>query len=207
VWTLGNHDVTRFATRWADGDERRVRLALMLLLTLRGTPVLYYGDEIGMAEAEIPEDRVVDPVGLLRDAHRRGRDGARTPMPWTGGAGAGFTPPGVEPWLPFGDTSVNVADQRADPSSVLHLVRDLIALRRADDALRAGPYVPLDAPEGAWAFRRGDRVAVALNLSGEPVTVPGVSGRCEIATDRERDGEAFDGLVELGPWEGIVAIT
>jgi alpha-glucosidase len=207
VWTLGNHDVTRFPTRWADGDERRVRLALMLLLTLRGTPVLYYGEEIGMAEAEIPEDGVVDPVGLLRDPDRDGRDGARTPMPWTGEPGAGFTAPGVEPWLPFGDTAGNVAAQRADPASVLHLVRDLIALRRATADLTSGAYAPLDAPAGAWAYRRGDRVTVALNLSGAAVTVPGVSGRIEIGTDRARDGEAVTDGVALGPREGAVLLT
>jgi alpha-glucosidase len=128
-------------------------------------------------------------------------------MPWTGEPGAGFTAAGVEPWLPFGDTRVNVADERADPNSVLHLVRDLIAFRRSDDALRSGAYVPLDAPEGAWAYRRGDRVAVALNLSEDPVTVPGVSGRIEIATDRARDGEALTDGVALGPWEGVVAIA
>jgi hypothetical protein len=86
-------------------------------------------------------------------------------------------------------------------------VRDLVAFRRADDALRAGAYAPLDAPAGAWAYRRGDRVAVALNLSGEPVTVAGIRGRVAIATDRARDGEALDGQVALGPWEGVVAIT
>jgi alpha-glucosidase len=207
VWTLGNHDVTRFPTRWADGDERRARLALMLLLTLRGTPVLYYGDEIAMAEAAVPDDRIVDPVGLLREPGRPGRDGARTPMPWTGEPGAGFTAPGVEPWLPFGDTGANVAAQRADRGSVLHLVRDLIGLRRTIDDLRGGPYAPLDAPEGAWAYRRGERVVVALNLSDAPVVVPAVRGRIEIATDRARDGEAVPDGVPLRPWEGAVLIT
>jgi len=128
-------------------------------------------------------------------------------MPWTDAAGAGFTAAGVEPWLPFGDLAVNVAAQRADAGSVLHLVRDLIALRRADDALHAGPYTPLDAPDGAWAYRRGDRAAVALNLSDAGVVVPGLSGRVEIGTDRARDGEALEGAVALGPWEGVVAIT
>jgi alpha-glucosidase len=207
VWTLGNHDVTRFPTRWADGDERRVRLALMLLLTLRGTPVLYYGDEIGMVQADVPEDRVVDPVGRLRDGSRFGRDGARTPMPWTGEPGAGFTTAGVEPWLPFGDLSRNVADQRADPRSVLHLVRDLIGLRRTVPDLATGAYAPVDAPEGAWAYRRGERAAVALNLSEADATVPGLSGRIEIATDRARDGEAVSGGIALGPWQGAVLIT
>ena len=184
-----------------------MRLALVMLLTLRGTPILYYGDEIGMPQAEIPDGRVVDPVGLLRDEDDAGRDGARTPMPWTGAPGAGFTAAGVEPWLPFGELAANVADQRADPGSVLHLVRDLIALRRADDALRAGAYAELEAPEGAWAYRRGDRAAVALNLSDAPVEVPGLRGRIEIGTDRARDGEAIDGAVALGPWEGVVAVT
>jgi glycosidase len=128
-------------------------------------------------------------------------------MSWTDAPGAGFTAAGVEPWLPFGVLTVNVAAQRADPGSVLHLVRDLIALRRADDALHAGPFTPLDAPEGAWAYRRGDRAAVALNLSDARVVVPGLSGRVEIGTDRARDGEALEGAVALGPWEGVVAIT
>jgi alpha-glucosidase len=208
VWTLGNHDVTRFPTRWGDGDERRTRLALMLLLTLRGTPVLYYGDEIGMVEADVPEDRIVDPVGLLRDPARSGRDGARTPMPWTGEPGAGFTAAGVEPWLPFGDLSRNVADQRADPGSVLHLVRDLIGLRRTVPDLATGAYAHVDAPAGgAWAYRRGERAAVALNLSDAAVTVPGLSGRIEIATDRARDGEAVGNGIALEPWQGAVLIT
>ena len=207
VWTLGNHDVTRYPTRWARGDERRVRLALMVLLTLRGTPILYYGDEIGLPETDVPPDRVVDPVGLLGDGRRHGRDGARTPMPWTGEPGAGFTAAGVEPWLPFGDLAVNVAAQRADPGSILHLCRDLIALRAGREALRRGAYVPLPAPDGAWAYRRGDRAAVAHNLSGAPVSVEGLAGRVEIATDRARDGEAVRDGLELGPWEGAVLVT
>jgi alpha-glucosidase len=155
----------------------------------------------------VPDDLILDPVGVLRDSRRHGRDGARTPMPWTGEPGAGFTAPGVEPWLPFGDLRVNVADQRADPGSVLHLVRALIGLRASSDALRSGAYVPLDAPEGAWAYRRGERAAVALNLSGEPVTVEGLRGRIEIATGRARDGEAVEGRVALGPWEGVLVLT
>ena len=207
LWTASNHDVVRFPTRWAGDDERRIRVALTILLTLRGTPVLYYGDEIGMAQVDVPGDRIRDPVGLRDDRDEPGRDGARTPMPWTDAPGAGFTAAGVEPWLPFGDLAVNVAAQRADAGSVLHLVRDLIALRRADDALHAGAYTPLDAPDGAWAYRRGDRAAVALNLSDAGVVVPGLTGRVEIATDRARDGEALGGSVALGPWEGVVAIT
>jgi alpha-glucosidase len=204
VWTLGNHDLTRYPTRWADGDVRRVRLALMLLLTLRGTPVLYYGDEVGMADVDVPEDRVVDPVGRLGDPARPGRDGARTPMPWSAQDGAGFTRPGVEPWLPFGELGANVADQREDRDSVLHLTRDLIALRRSRDGLRAGAYIPLDAPAGMWAYRRGDAVTVALNLSGVGGSLDGVRGRIAVGSDRARDGETVAGTLSLGQWEGVV---
>jgi alpha-glucosidase len=143
----------------------------------------------------------------LRDPTREGRDGARTPMPWTGEPGAGFTAADVEPWLPFGDVSVNVAGQRADPGSVLHLVRDLIGLRRTVPDLATGAYAQLDAPAGAWAYRRGERAVVALNLSDAGATVPGVSGRIEIATDRARDGEAVPDSLALGPWQGAVLIT
>jgi alpha-glucosidase len=207
VWTLGNHDLTRFPTRWGEDDERRTRLALMLLLTLRGTPILYYGDEIGMAQADVPEDRVVDPVGLLRDPGHAGRDGARTPMPWSDEPGAGFTSADTEPWLPLGDLSANVAGQRADPGSVLNLVRDLIALRRAGDDLRIGAYEELEAPDGAWAYRRGERATVALNLSDAPVTVAGGRGRVAVGTDRARDGEDAGDAVALAPWEGVVLVA
>jgi alpha-glucosidase len=176
----------------------------MLLLTLRGTPVLYYGDEVGMPQSDVPDDRVVDPVGLLGEPGRRGRDGARTPMPWSAEPGAGFTAPGVEPWLPFGDLTANVADQREDPGSVLTLVRDLIALRRSRADLRTGAYAPLDTPDGAWAYRRGDATTVALNLSGEPASIAGVRGRVAVGTDRARDGAAVHGALELGPWEGAI---
>jgi alpha-glucosidase len=128
-------------------------------------------------------------------------------MPWTDEPGAGFTAPGVEPWLPFADAGASVAAQRADPDSILNLVRDLIALRRGRPDLASGAYAQLDAPDGAWAYRRGDGVTVALNLSDAPVTVAAVSGRIEVATDRARDGEAVADGVALGPWEGAVLIT
>ncbi len=204
VWTLGNHDITRFPTRWAQGDPGLSRCALMLLLTLRGTPVLYYGDELAMPEAQIPPHRVVDPVGLLGDPRRRGRDGARTPMPWRDTPGLGFTLPAVEPWLPFGEAAgVDVESQRADRSSVLWLCRDLIALRRESDDLRTGSYAEVRASDDVWAYRRGDGFLVALNLGDADAAVP-VSGVVAVGTDRSRDGEAVDGTLALGPREGAV---
>ena len=202
VWTLSNHDVSRYATRWADGDPAKARLALMLLLTLRGTAVLYYGDELAMTDTHVPEERLLDPQRL---EHKPSRDPYRTPMPWTGGAGHGFTDDGAEPWLPFGDHhEQNVASQRDDPSSPLHLTRDLIALRRERPDLHSGAYERLDAPAGAWAYRRGDGTVVALNLSDAAVSLPELSGTVLIATGRGRDGESAGDGLELGPWEGVV---
>jgi alpha-glucosidase len=125
-------------------------------------------------------------------------------MPWSDEPGAGFTTADATPWLPFGDLAVNVAAQRDDPGSTLTLVRDLIALRKGTRELTAGDYATLPAPEGAWAWRRGDRFAVAVNFSDTGVVVDGIAGRVAIATDRGRDGEAVGGSVALGPWEGVV---
>jgi glycosidase len=126
-------------------------------------------------------------------------------MPWTPEPGAGFTTPEATPWLPIGlEAGRTVAEQRADRGSVLHLVRDLIGLRRDESDLHRGTYASLPSPDGAWAYARGDGHAVALNLSGEPVTVEGVAGRVLICTHRRRDGERVAGSLELGPWTGAV---
>jgi alpha-glucosidase len=206
VWTGSNHDVGRFPSRWCEGDEARTRLALLMLLTLRGTPFLYYGDEVGMGEVEVPFERLRDPVGRRRWPHDRGRDGARSPMQWE--PGAGFTAPHVEPWLPLGDHEArNVEEQRGDPGSMLWLCRDLIALRRRTPDLRAGAYRTVAAGPGTWAWRRGDRTMVGLNLSDRPVQVGGVEGTVLVGTDRARDGVSVRGRLSLAPWEGVVVAT
>jgi alpha-glucosidase len=202
VWTISNHDIGRFPTRWAGGDQKRARLALVLLLTLRGTPVLYYGDELALPETKLPDGLVLDPQNL---EHKPPRDPARTPMPWSGEEGGGFGDGGADPWLPLGDTSAfNVADQRDDPASALHLVRDLIALRRSSDDLRSGDYRRLESPDGTWAFRRGDGTIVALNMSDAEAEIEDAGGEVAIATDRGRDGERVDGPLRLAPWEAAV---
>jgi alpha-glucosidase len=208
VWTGSNHDVSRLPTRWAAGNADAARCALLLLLTLRGTVFLYYGDELGMPDTEVPRDRLLDPVSISF-APLVDRDAARTPMPWTGGAGAGFTRPGVEPWLPFGDIGAcNVAAQRADRASTLHLVRDLIALRTELVDLRAGAYVPLFVGrDGLWAWRRGDAVVCAVNLADAPATLDGVEGSVRVCTDRHRDGDPVRGGLTLGAWQGAVVTT
>jgi alpha-glucosidase len=145
---LSNHDIVRFPTRMAGGDERKARALLFLLFTLRGTPVLYYGDELGMPQGEIPPGSELDMDG---------RDGARTPLPWNGGW--------TKPWLPLTAKVASVAEQRASDRSFLSYCRSLIAQRRANADLVEGAYESLPSPDGVWAFRRGEHTRVAVNLT------------------------------------------
>jgi len=205
VWTGSNHDMSRLATRWAGGDAAKVRVALVLLLCLRGTPVLYQGDEIGLPDTDVPQDRLRDPLGVAYYPAYAGRDGMRTPMPWRDAPGGGFTAPGVEPWLPSGDLArCNVEDQRADPGSVLHLVRDLLALRRRTPELHGGSYTPLAVEGPGWAWRRGDHHTVAVGMGDGTTVLEGVVGRVLVGTDRGRDGETVDGRLSLHGWEAVV---
>jgi glycosidase len=158
-----------------------------MLLTLRGTPVLYYGDEIAMPDVEVPAERTRDPLFHRFPGSRRGRDPERTPMQWNGRPGAGFSDPGVEPWLPFGDLARNVDAQRRDPASTLNLVRDLIELRRGRGDLRKGGYTTVAAGDGVWAWRRGEGTGIAINFANRPRPQP-FEGRVLIATERGLDG-------------------
>lgn len=205
VWTGSNHDVPRFPTRWAENDPDRARCALMMLMTLRGPVFLYEGDEIGMVDTPLEQEQLADPVSI-RYYPVYLRDGARTPMQWTSAPGAGFTEPGVEPWLPFGDLSVNVEDQRRDPDSFLSLCRDLVGVRDALPDLRAGAYASLDAPDDVLAYRRGERTVVALNLGTAPAKLTDITGTIRIATRRSHDEERVDGTLTLAPSEGVVVL-
>ncbi|HYY09070.1 MAG TPA: alpha-amylase family glycosyl hydrolase, partial [Actinomycetota bacterium] len=203
LWNGSNHDAGRFPTRWADGDERKSRAALTVLLTLRGTALLYYGDEIGMRDVEVPRDRLRDPVGIRHWPQDRGRDGGRTPMQWTG-AGS-FTRDGVEPWLPMGDAAArNVADQREDPGSFLHLCRDLIALRREREDLRSGDSTSVEAPDGVWAWRRGGSTLVAVNQSEGHAELSVGDATVVLGTDPGRAGERVRSAFRMQSWEAVV---
>jgi alpha-glucosidase len=205
VWTGSNHDMSRLATRWAADDPVRIRAAVLLLLGLRGTPVLYQGDEIGLGDVDVPHEDMRDPLGIRYWPHYSGRDGMRTPMPWRNTPGGGFTEAGVRPWLPFGDLgATNVEDQRGDPGSMLHLTRDLIALRQATADLHSGAYRSLPAPAGTWAWGRGERTVVAASMTDGPGLVEGITGSVLIGTDRSRDGAPITGALHLGPWEAVV---
>ena len=194
-YTLGNHDLNRFASRWCDGDDAKVRLALLVFFGLRGALVLYYGDELGLPDTPVTRDRRLDPLG---------RDAERTPMPWRAEPGAGFTEPGVAPWLPFGDLSINVADQRGDLGSVLSFTRDLIELRRSEPDLGRGESETLTADGALWVWRRGEQTVVATNFGDEPTTVADLDGVVRIGTDRARAGERVEGTLHLAPHTGVI---
>ncbi len=153
VWCGSNHDHSRLATRWAKGDERKARAALFLLLTLRGTAVLYQGDELALEDGVVPDDRITDVADPPRDSER-------TPMPWSA-TGDEW----VDPWLPLADSSRNVAEQRADPESTLNYVRGLVEQRRTfGDA----SYRTVPSAAGVWAYARGDATCV-VNLTEDVV--------------------------------------
>ncbi|MDF2387590.1 DUF3459 domain-containing protein [Nostoc ellipsosporum NOK] len=167
-WVLGNHDRPRIATRVGPAQAR---VAMMLLLTLRGTPTLYYGDEIGMEDVAIPPDLIRDPRELNDPGIGLGRDPVRTPMAWDASPNAGFS--AAAPWLPLHpDWRVrNVAAQRGDPASMWRLTQKLLALRHARPALALGDYRPVAAHGDllAWERRLGhDRLLVVLNLGDRP---------------------------------------
>lgn len=194
TWVLSNHDNPRHRTRYG-GGEARARAAAVLLLTLRGTPFLYQGEELGLSDAVVPLDARRDPGG---------RDGSRAPIPWEAAPPHGW--PGAAPWLPFPPDAGahSVERQRAEPGSMLHLYRRLLELRRALPALHAGTLRLLDAPASVLAYERaqaGTRVIVLINFAAEPVRVGGVRGRVLVGTD-DPAGRPFDGT--LSPDEGVV---
>ena len=201
-WVLGNHDNPRVASRIGPA---RARAAMVLLLTLRGTPTLYYGDELGLTDVEIPTERVQDPREKTQPGH--GRDPERTPMPWSAELNAGFSP--GEPWLPLNPDwpKRNVEAERADPDSLLNLTRALLALRRTEPALHSGAWRPLNTEGEVLAYLREDassRWAIAINFSGVAVRfTPPAAGLLELST-RSRQARVDGDHLDLGPHEAVV---
>ena len=188
TWVLSNHDNPRHRTRYG-GSEGRARAAAVLLLTLRGTPFMYQGEELGLTDADVPPDQTVDPGG---------RDGARAPIPWNPAPGHGWAGDPWLPWPPEAGTR-NVEAERADPGSVLHLYRRLLAARGASPALQLGTWTPIDSPDGVIAYERtydDDRRVVIVNFTEDekPVGLPG-DWTVEVASD---------GVGEGGPYAGTI---
>jgi len=213
-WVLGNHDQHRVATR---AGIAQARVANMFLLTLRGTPTTYYGEEIGMEDGMIPPEFIQDPPALKQPhiAHLIGRDPERAPMQWDDSPNAGFTRAGVRTWLPVADnyTIRNVAAQARDPGSILNLYRTLVQLRKDEPALIAGAYASLDAgADQVFAYTRtlpgANRLLVVLNFGAHAHTLDlsRVATRANIAlaTGMNRAGEVNLAQFHLAPNEGIV---
>ncbi len=203
-WVLGNHDSHRIASRIG---RAQARVAAMLLLTLRGTPTLYYGDELGLQDVPIPPELVQDPFEKNVPGIGVGRDPARTPMPWDAGPNGGFTM--GRPWLPQGDdvAQVNVESERDNPTSTLRLYRALIALRQREPALTLGGYARIEAHGPVLTYLRerdGRRFLIALNLTSSTASVPCPEGLVLLSTHLDREEPAQAGTLELRADEGVI---
>jgi alpha-glucosidase len=178
---------------------------------LRGTPTLYYGDEIGMHQVAIAPDQVRDPFEKNVPGIGVGRDGSRTPMQWDATRHAGFSQ--ATPWLPLADDAVheNVVNLDADTRSILNLYRALIGLRKQRPPLVEGSYVPIAADGDLLLYRRehdGEAIVVALNLGAEPVAIAsemiGLDGEILLSTYMDREGEGVHGALDLRGNEGVI---
>ena len=195
-WVLSNHDQPRHRSRFG-GSEARARAAALLLLTLRGTPCLFAGEELGLLDAEVPAELRVDPGG---------RDGSRAPIPWDGTPLHGWL---ANPWLPWPPEPErrNAVSESADPHSILALYRRLLAIRRRSRALELGAWLLLDSPAGTLVYERSwesDIRRVAVNFGdGRASAVSPVDGwKVEITTERGREGRLWDGALE--PDEAVI---
>ncbi|MBA3653955.1 MAG: DUF3459 domain-containing protein [Actinobacteria bacterium] len=199
TWVLSNHDVSRHRTRYG-GSEERARAAAVLLLTLRGTPFLFAGEEFGLEDAEVRTDRVVDPGG---------RDPCRAPLPWEPAPPHGW--PTDDVWLPWppDPNERNAATERADDRSVLHLYRRLLAARHNSPALSLGQFAWRPGPDGVLVYERaldGDRRVVIVNFTDDPVAVrldDLDEGVVEVASHGQGEGASYSGVV---PASGAVIV-
>ena len=172
-YVLANHDDQRILSRYG---KDHARSAAMLLLTLRGTPVLYYGDEIGMEDVDIPPELCLDPAGIRQEG--QGRDPNRTPMQWSDETWAGFSPPGTQkPWLPIAEDykEINVKKQLKDPDSMLSYYRNLLKIRKHHPALQIGEYQTLtETPDGCYMYLRqneDEQLLIAINFTDRAKTL------------------------------------
>lgn len=212
-YVLSNHDRPRAFDRFGDGvhDDEIAKLLALMLLTLRGAPFFYYGEEIGMKTTPpLRKEDVRDPVGKVFWPEDKGRDGERTPMQWTPGRNAGFST-AEKTWLPVPPVAAtrNVETMSADPKSVLSFFRAATRLRRDSRALRDGNYAAIGNDPNVFVYRRRagrDVAIVALNMSPKPRTVRlGRTGlRLALSTLGARGDALQGGTLHLAPFEGIV---
>jgi alpha-glucosidase len=175
-WVLSNHDIVRHVSRYGEGlaGDRRARAAALLMLALPGVAYLYNGEELGLPNVELPDEVLQDPTWVRSGYTERGRDACRIPMPWTPGEPPfGFSPPGVDTWLPMpaGWSPIAVGAQDSDPASMLTLYRTALATRRKHPGM-AGGLQWLEMPEGSLAFRREGGLVCVLNTTNTAVDLP-----------------------------------
>jgi alpha-glucosidase len=209
---LGNHDLPRTASRYCRGeDDAQAKLAMGLLLTLRGTPFLYYGDEIGMRNLPLRREEILDPPGKYYWPFYKGRDVCRAPMQWDGSRYAGFS--NSKPWLKVHPDSAqrNVAAQRSNPDSLFTFTRKLIALRKEFPALRQGDLVSRPAPHGSLIYQRrseGQTIQVMLNFTRKTIPLPREEAeeykRWELLLSTSQEGTFH---WQLKPNEGVLLLT
>ncbi|GAB4505633.1 MAG: alpha-amylase family glycosyl hydrolase [Anaerolineales bacterium] len=219
TYVLGNHDVPRMATRHARAcpepgrrgeDDARLKVLMALLLTLRGTPFLYYGEEIGMRDIALKRSEILDPPGKRFWPFYKGRDGCRSPMQWDDTPNAGFS--ASKPWLPVHPNfrARNVKAQQADPESLFHFTRQLLHLRRSHPALTRGNFTLLtEQPKDILAYLREtpeQKILVALNFRDKPVrweTLP--AGRWQaLLSSHGRAAPLSAARLELAPCEALL---
>jgi len=209
-YVLGNHDQSRLATRIG---AQQARAAAMLLLTLRGTPTMYYGDELGMVDVAIAPSQVRDPAEKQEPGKGRGRDPERSPMIWVSAANAGFTTPDATPWLPLepGWETENAAAQATRKDSMLMLYRTLLALRRQHDTLHAGGIADVAAEGSVLRYRRvgledgaSTDFMVVLNLGSDVATVACAKGTVVLTTLLDGAGSKVEGTVTVEAGEGLL---
>jgi alpha-glucosidase len=204
-WVIGGHDKHRAASKLG---QAQARILAMLLLTLKGTPFLFAGDELGREQVDIPQERVNDPFERLLPGYALNRDPERAPMPWERGLNAGFTD--GEPWLPMGPDvqERNVAVLQEDERSVLWLYKRLIEVRRTERALTMGRYVPMRSRNDVLIYRREweeESIVIALNITNQPrcFELAG-EGRILLSSHLDLHGENVEGPLMLRADEGLV---
>ncbi len=205
-WVLGNHDQHRLATRVG---AAQARVAAVLLLTLRGTPTMYYGDELGMPDAVVPPAEVVDPAEKRQPGRGFGRDPERSPMLWNNAANAGFTGPATRTWLPLVQNWPDFTVESAGfhPESILALYHRLLDLRRATPALHTGEVKDVKAAEGVLSYTRTDgtdRYEIHLNLTTEPQLTEASHGRLILTSYLDQQHADVGGRMGLRASEAVI---
>jgi alpha-glucosidase len=211
-YVLNNHDVKRSTSRYSQGeDDERLKVAAALLLTLRGTPFIYYGEEIGMREVVLKRSQILDPVGLRFWPFYKGRDGCRTPMQWNSKTNAGFS--AGQPWLPLHSNwqERNVEKQAKDSGSLLNFYKELIALRKSEEVLVRGSVQFMQgAPKNVLAYEReylNKKAWIFLNFSDKARGIRLPKGSIQRIFSSQRDSINEGSSNTLLPNEALIVLS